>query len=125
MIIPYAGIGTMQAQTVLQHVFEQLPKRVHHLEIQSTILLCSMITETNDCSQLLNSAAIFILGQGALILQPTHTPEQKRNGTISHAAINNVALATFLAGLVIIEVNKIGHNGKHSNQIRVFTRVSQ
>jgi len=62
---------------------------------------------------LLNSTAILVLGQGALILQPTHTPQQKRAGTLTHAAINNVALSLFLAALVIIEYNKFQHKGTH------------
>ncbi|KAK8206586.1 hypothetical protein M8818_004420 [Zalaria obscura] len=62
---------------------------------------------------LLNSAAILLFTQGALVLQPTHTKEQKRNGTLVHAAINDVALSAAIAGLVIIEYNKIAHNGAH------------
>ncbi|KAK4986413.1 hypothetical protein LTR50_005319 [Elasticomyces elasticus] len=62
---------------------------------------------------LLNSAALLVLTQGILILQPTHTKEQKKVGTWNHAALNEVALAAGVAGLVIIEYNKISHGGTH------------
>ena len=39
--------------------------------------------------------------------------EQKRAGTIAHATLNDVALLTALAGLVVIEYNKIAHKGTH------------
>lgn len=41
-----------------------------------------------------------------------HT-EQKRHGTWVHASLNEVALSAGIAGLVIIEYNKIAHNGTH------------
>ncbi|KAF1356285.1 eukaryotic cytochrome b561-domain-containing protein [Delphinella strobiligena] len=62
---------------------------------------------------LLNSAAILLFTQGVLVVQPTHTKEQKRKGTWTHAGLNNVALLTAIAGLVVIEYNKIAHNGTH------------
>ncbi|KAE9962649.1 hypothetical protein BLS_010176 [Venturia inaequalis] len=61
---------------------------------------------------LLNSAALILLAQGTLILQPTHTVQQKRHGTITHALFNQLALGAFVAGLVVIEVNKY-KNGIH------------
>lgn len=64
-------------------------------------------------AQLLNSAAALFLTQGILVLQPTHTAKQKKQGTYTHAALNDVALATAIAGLVIIEYNKISHKGTH------------
>jgi hypothetical protein len=62
---------------------------------------------------LLNSAGVLVLLQSALILQPTHTATQKRNGTLVHASLNSVAASIFIAGLVVIEVNKFAHNGTH------------
>ncbi|EPE29302.1 hypothetical protein GLAREA_00462 [Glarea lozoyensis ATCC 20868] len=62
---------------------------------------------------LLNSAGLLALTQGILILQPTHTPQQKRQGTIAHFTINNIAIDALIAGLVVIEYNKIAHNGTH------------
>ncbi|OQO11503.1 hypothetical protein B0A48_03230 [Cryoendolithus antarcticus] len=62
---------------------------------------------------LLNSAALLFFIQGTLILQPTHTASQKHAGTLTHSALNNVAVASALAGLVIIEYNKISHGGTH------------
>lgn len=51
--------------------------------------------------------------QGILILQPTHTAKQKKEGTYTHAAFNDIALLTAVAGLVVIEYNKIDHGGTH------------
>ncbi|KAH8670357.1 eukaryotic cytochrome b561-domain-containing protein [Tricladium varicosporioides] len=62
---------------------------------------------------LLNSAGLLFLTQSILILQPTHTATQKRQGTIAHALINNFAADALVAGLVVIEVNKFAHNGIH------------
>lgn len=39
--------------------------------------------------------------------------EQKRAGTWAHAGLNELALSAGIAGLVIIEYNKIAHNGTH------------
>lgn len=55
---------------------------------------------------LLNSAALLLLAQGALILQPTHTAQQKKEGTYAHAIFNDIALGAFIAAWVVIEVNK-------------------
>jgi hypothetical protein len=62
---------------------------------------------------LLNSAGILVLTQSILVLQPTHTAGQKRQGTISHAWLNNFGLDFLVAGLIIIEVNKFNHDGTH------------
>lgn len=62
---------------------------------------------------LLNSAGLLVLTQGILILQPTHTATQKRQGTIAHVGLNALAGSLLVAGLVIIEVNKFAHNGVH------------
>ncbi|CAD0018308.1 unnamed protein product [Aureobasidium pullulans] len=50
---------------------------------------------------------------GVLILQPTHTAKQKKHGTWAHAGLNDLALSAGIAGLVVIEYNKIAHNGTH------------
>jgi len=62
---------------------------------------------------LLNSAGLLLLTQGILILQPTHTFDQKRYGTAAHFIFNNLGIDALLAGLVVIEVNKFSHNGTH------------
>jgi hypothetical protein len=63
--------------------------------------------------QLLNSAAVLFFIQATLILQPTITRKQKKQGTFVHAALNDVAILAAIAGLVIIEYNKISHGGIH------------
>ncbi|MCJ1310679.1 hypothetical protein MMC25_004345 [Agyrium rufum] len=62
---------------------------------------------------LLNSAGILLITQAILVLQPTHTPKQKAQGTNIHATLNGLGLASLIAGLVIIEYNKIDHGGTH------------
>ncbi|KAA8909114.1 hypothetical protein FN846DRAFT_943556, partial [Sphaerosporella brunnea] len=62
---------------------------------------------------LLNSLGLLLGIQALLILQPTHTVEQKRSGTLMHFLFWAAALATFYAALVVVEVHKqrsgIGH----------------
>lgn len=62
---------------------------------------------------LLNSAGLLLVTQAALVLQPTHTPDQKRQGTYVHLALNDLGIACLTAGLVVIELNKFGHHGTH------------
>ncbi|EEH08641.1 conserved hypothetical protein [Histoplasma capsulatum G186AR] len=58
---------------------------------------------------LLNSAAILLTTQAILILQPTHTPSQKRSGTLTHFGLLALANLCFISALVIIEINKAPH----------------
>lgn len=62
---------------------------------------------------LLNSSALLALTESILLLQPTHTPSQKRRGTLAHFSLNAFAVDLLIAGLVIIEYNKISHGGTH------------
>ncbi|KAF1809055.1 hypothetical protein P152DRAFT_461915 [Eremomyces bilateralis CBS 781.70] len=62
---------------------------------------------------LLNTAGLVLLTQGALILQPTHTPSQKKRGTYVHGFLNNLGVDCLIAGLVIIEVNKYKNGIPH------------
>ncbi|KAF2012270.1 hypothetical protein BU24DRAFT_495320 [Aaosphaeria arxii CBS 175.79] len=62
---------------------------------------------------LLNTTALLLLTQSTLLLQPTHTRPQKRLGTLLHALLNTLSTLLLLAGLLIIEINKISHSGTH------------
>jgi len=62
---------------------------------------------------LLNSAAFLFFIQAILIVQPTHTAKQKKQGTYVHAALADIAVLAAIAGLVVIEYNKFDHNGTH------------
>lgn len=62
---------------------------------------------------LLNSAGLLAVTEAILILQPTHTANQKRQGTLVHSVLNSFAVDAFIAALVVIEVNKFAHNGTH------------
>ncbi|KAI9761556.1 MAG: hypothetical protein M4579_000948 [Chaenotheca gracillima] len=62
---------------------------------------------------LLNSAGLLVVTQAIIVLQPTHTQKQKTQGTYVHSALNGIGMGSLIAGLVIIEYNKIGHGGTH------------
>lgn len=62
---------------------------------------------------LLNSAGFLLAIQAALVLQPTHTPEQKRAGTLAHFLLHVVGTTALTTGLVVIEVNKAGPGHEH------------
>ena len=48
-----------------------------------------------------------------LLLQPTHTPEQKYVGAITHGILNGTAFIFFTAAVAIIFINKNLHNAAH------------
>ena len=48
-----------------------------------------------------------------LLLQPTHTPEQKRIGAVTHGLLNATAVAAFTTAVIIILYNKAAHNAAH------------
>jgi dolichyl-phosphate-mannose--protein O-mannosyl transferase len=62
---------------------------------------------------LLNSAGFLLSIQAALVLQPTHTPEQKRAGTLAHFLFHVFGASALTAGLIIIEMNKAGPGHAH------------
>jgi hypothetical protein len=67
----------------------------------------------HTCAQLLNTAGLLLSLQATLALQPTHTPAQKRTGTLVHALAHLVGTAALTAGLVVIELNKAGPGHEH------------
>jgi hypothetical protein len=46
-------------------------------------------------------------------VQPTHTPEQKRSGTLAHLLFHVFGATALTAGLIIIEMNKAGPGHEH------------
>ncbi|KAI4945146.1 hypothetical protein J4E91_008123 [Alternaria rosae] len=58
-------------------------------------------------------AGFLLAIQAALVLQPTHTPEQKRSGTLAHFLFHAVGATALTAGLIIIEMNKAGPGHEH------------
>ncbi|KAF1916059.1 eukaryotic cytochrome b561-domain-containing protein [Ampelomyces quisqualis] len=62
---------------------------------------------------LLNSAGFLLAIQAALLLQPTHTPRQKKAGTLAHALVHLLGTSALTAGLVVIEINKAGPGHDH------------
>ncbi|RKK73877.1 hypothetical protein BFJ69_g8897 [Fusarium oxysporum] len=72
---------------------------------------------------LLQSLAVLTLAQSVLSLQPTHTAEQKRVGQRVHASLNLVAFLILVAGVTIIEYNKIANNGPHFHSVHGYLGV--
>lgn len=70
---------------------------------------CCVHLSAHTGVQLLNSAAILLQVQAALILQPTATPRQKLLGTRVHYSLQGISALSFIAALVIIEINKGDH----------------
>ncbi|KAJ4375023.1 hypothetical protein N0V83_002102 [Neocucurbitaria cava] len=58
-------------------------------------------------------AGFLLAIQAALVLQPTHTPEQKRAGTLAHLLFHVFGTTALTAGLIIIEMNKAGPGHEH------------
>lgn len=59
---------------------------------------------------LAQSIGVLAVIQSIIVLQPTHTPDQKRIGQRIHGILHLVSLCSFIAGVAVIEYNKI-HNG--------------
>lgn len=66
---------------------------------------------------LLNSSGILLLTESILVLQPTYTAAQKRQGTIVHFVVNIFAVDALIAAFVIIEYNKFAHKAIHFNSV--------
>lgn len=64
-------------------------------------------------AQLLNAAGFLFVVQAILLVQPTHTPEQKWEGTNIHAILNGIGVLSLIGGLIIIEYNKISAGRAH------------
>jgi cytochrome b-561 len=67
---------------------------------------------------------ILVLVESVLILQPTHTPEQKRAGQWVHASFNLIALFSFVAGIAIIEYNKGLDPKAHWHSVHAYLGVA-
>ncbi|KAF2858809.1 hypothetical protein K470DRAFT_300615 [Piedraia hortae CBS 480.64] len=62
---------------------------------------------------LVNTTSVLLLLNGVLLLQPTHTAEQKLSGTNFHAVFMAMSTLLALGGLGVIEYNKFSHGGTH------------
>ncbi|KAL6908382.1 eukaryotic cytochrome b561 domain-containing protein [Trichoderma evansii] len=72
---------------------------------------------------LAQSFAVLVLVQSILSLQPTHTLEQKRLGQRIHALLNLVAFLSLVAGVTIIEYNKVKNNNPHFHSVHAYLGV--
>ncbi|KAI1328616.1 eukaryotic cytochrome b561-domain-containing protein [Xylariaceae sp. FL0255] len=72
---------------------------------------------------LAQSLGVLVLLQSILVLQPTHTGSQKQVGQKIHAGLNLLAFATFIVGVVVIEVNKFKSNGPHFHSVHGYLGV--
>jgi uncharacterized integral membrane protein len=72
---------------------------------------------------LAQSFGLLVLIQGVLIVQPTHTAAQKKAGQKLHAGLNLLALASFIVGVVSIEVNKVRGNLAHFHSVHAYLGI--
>lgn len=72
---------------------------------------------------LAQSLAVLTLVESILVLQPTHTAEQKRVGQLIHASLNLLTLLILVAGVVIIEYNKFASGGDHFHSVHGYLGV--
>ncbi|KAL9114040.1 MAG: hypothetical protein Q9227_001812 [Pyrenula ochraceoflavens] len=72
---------------------------------------------------LLNSAGLVFLTQAILILQPTHTQDQKIVGTHWHFTFNLIGILILIAGLIIIEYNKGLDPSHHWKSVHAYLGV--
>lgn len=62
---------------------------------------------------LLQSLSLVLVVQAILVLQPTHTAEQKTNGQRVHAGLIAASVVLAAGGIAIIEYNKISGGREH------------
>lgn len=72
---------------------------------------------------LAQSFGILALVQAILVVQPTHTGEQKRKGQILHGSLNLLSFLSFVTGVTIIEYNKFSSNGVHFHSVHGYLGV--
>jgi hypothetical protein len=72
---------------------------------------------------LAQSFGMLVLVQSILVLQPTHTVQQKAVGAKIHAGLNLLAFAIFIVGVVSIEVNKFQNNGPHFHSVHGYLGI--
>lgn len=83
--------------------------RCHLLQFPPSTFCPSCRHTFTDTTQLLQSAGVLLLVQAILIVQPTATQKQKRDGTWAHSALNFLGVGALVAGIVVIELNKAPH----------------
>ncbi|KAG9244308.1 eukaryotic cytochrome b561-domain-containing protein [Calycina marina] len=62
---------------------------------------------------ILNSVGVLLVAEGILILQPTHTAAQKRQGTLWHFGLVNAGIDLLIAGLILVVYNKVSTKHAH------------
>lgn len=64
--------------------------------------------------------ALLLLVQAFLLLQPTHTPSQKKAGTSAHFIIIMLTNVALTVGFAVIQYNKVKHNGEHFKSLHAY-----
>ncbi|RPB10882.1 hypothetical protein P167DRAFT_537160 [Morchella conica CCBAS932] len=72
---------------------------------------------------LLNSLGVFLSLQAILVLQPTHTADQKRRGTYVHAAFNGLAALSFFTALAIVIWHKQHSGIPHFESVHAYLGI--
>ena len=120
MAEPYSGYGDRCSRWHTgvdgAHLGEHSDEESHPVFWTPSRYLCSRSRHTlanHYPLQLANAAGLLFVVEAILVLQPTATQKQKINGAYTHSALNNLGSAGLIAGLIIIEYNKIDHGGEH------------
>ncbi|KAH8677469.1 eukaryotic cytochrome b561-domain-containing protein [Xylariales sp. PMI_506] len=73
---------------------------------------------------LAQSLGVLVLVQSILILQPTHTGQQKVVGQKLHAGLNLLSFVILVGGVVVIEYNKFRNDGDHFHSVHGYLGVT-
>lgn len=72
---------------------------------------------------LAQSIGVLAVIQSIIVLQPTHTAEQKRVGQRVHGILHLVSLCSFIAGVTVIEYNKVSNGLDHFHSTHAYIGV--
>ncbi|KAL5606669.1 hypothetical protein BROUX41_003065 [Berkeleyomyces rouxiae] len=102
-------------------ILAQIANIMFLLTIWATIFLGDVILFS--VHPLSTSVGVFAMIQSILVLQPTHTADQKRIGQGYHAAFNTVNLLGIGIGISVIEYNKVKNGLPHFHSIHAYFGV--
>jgi hypothetical protein len=72
---------------------------------------------------LLNSLGVLFSIEAILVLQPTHTADQKRRGTCVHATFNGLAALSFFTALAVVIWHKQNSHFPHFESLHAYLGI--
>ncbi|KAH8148821.1 uncharacterized protein LAJ45_07164 [Morchella importuna] len=89
-----------------------------------SMLARNLITGTAPLAQVGGvMLGVFLSLQAILVLQPTHTADQKRRGTYVHAAFNGLAALSFFTALAIVIWHKQHSGIPHFESVHAYLGI--